>query len=260
MIYFTQGFAGLCVFNLAILAAWIFLSASLTQFEWGLSVFLGTVLIGGGVILLYIYWNSPSWIFDREADQLLLGTKVIGRLRSIRQIRLNSERGEGEKLRHILSVVLEDTGPCCLCRHERLEELRELANVIAEFVGVTVAILPAKEEPRSLMSFADSPQWLQVAAGVVISSIVSGPLLLLTYLVPTSLTEKLLCLVMTPLLMGLFLVFLYRRGKRLAFNEPDADLRVRLLERLDRDFKLGFITLIPASLVCVGLVVWLISY
>jgi hypothetical protein len=260
MIYFTQGFAGLCVFNLAILAAWIFLSASLTPFEWWLSVFLGTFIAGGGVIIFYIIWNPLSWIFDREADQLLLGTKVIGRLRSIRQIRLSPERGEDEKLRHVLSVVIEDTGPCCLYQHERLEELRGLANVIAEFVGVTVAILPANEEPRSLMSFADSPQWLQVAAGVVISSIVCGPLLLLTYLVPTSLTEKLLYLGMTPLLMGLFLVFLYRRGKRLAFNEPDTGLRVRLLERLDRDFKLGFITLVPASLVGVGLVAWLIFY
>jgi len=184
----------------------------------------------------------------------------MGSLRNISQIRINPEQGENGKPRYVISVMFKDAAPCQLYRQERPEELRQLASKIAEFVGVTFAEVSTNEQLRNLMSLADAPQWLQVTAVVAVMSTIWGPVLFVARQASMSTIEKLLCLAMMPLLAALLLTLLYLRGKRRIVNEPDAEVRDRLFERLGKEFRLLLAIVILASLVSAALVAWLILF
>jgi hypothetical protein len=203
-------------------------------------------------------WNAPVCRFDRQRDQFLLGEKSMGRLGNISQIGLIPEQGEDGKPRYVMSVIFSDAAPCQLYRQKQPDELRQLASKIANFIGVTFAEVSAHEQLRNLMSLADAPWWLQITAVVTVTSAIWGPMLFVARHASMATLEKLLSLGMMPVLVSILLALLYFRGKKIIVNEPDAELRSRLSQRLRGEFRLFLAIAIPVSLVSAAIAAWLI--
>ena len=255
LIHFTRMVLGICLLDLVILAAYGYVRAPLTIFDWGLILVVGTVGIVGGGIILYRLQSAPEWRFDRTTDQFLKDKKLIGRLQDIREICLIPEQGEDRKMWHALSVVLEGTAPCCLHKQEQSEELRTLANTIGNYVGVPVTAPAVIETPTDLWSIATAPRWLQLTS---VAIVFIGPFLLVIRHGLASQAEKFIYTTLLFPLALIFFSFIYIRGKRIASQESDTHVRKRLLEKHTRDFRLLLMITIPTSLVGVATSAWLI--
>ena len=135
----TLGVLWVWLLHLMILAASAFLLGPITKPAWQLILFLGGVGTLGAVALLYLSWEGRECVFDRTRNRISCGRKILGKVHDILHVCLYQEEGQDRKLRYVLSLALTGQKPCRLCLQETPEELRMLANAIAEYARVPVS-------------------------------------------------------------------------------------------------------------------------